>query len=109
MDVIADIRRRHLVSKESISAIARDLNLSRPTVSKHCRSQCEPLYHRHKQSTPMLGAFQSTLESWLTIERHLPKAQRRTPPLQTPETAAEIPLTNWKLLDAVPWKLFNAD
>jgi transposase len=78
MDVIAEIRRRHLVSKESISAIARDLNLSRPTVRKHCRSLCEPLYRRHKQQTPMLGAFQSTLETWLTIERHLPKAQRRT-------------------------------
>jgi len=32
MDLIAEIRRRHLVSKESISSIARDLNLSRPTV-----------------------------------------------------------------------------
>ena len=78
MDLIAEIRRRRLVRKESISSIARDLNLSRPTVRKHCRSQCEPLYHRHKQPTPMLGAFQSTLETWLTIERHLPKAQRRT-------------------------------
>ncbi len=57
MDLIAEIRRRHLVSKESISSIARDLNLSRPTVRKHCRSQCEPLYRRHKQPTPMLGAF----------------------------------------------------
>ncbi len=78
MDVIAEIRRRHLVSKESISAIARDLNLSRPTVRKHCRSQREPLYHRHKQPTPMLGAFQETLETWLTVERQLPRPQRRT-------------------------------
>ena len=39
MDVIAEIRRRHLVSKESISAIARGLKLSRPTVRKHCRTQ----------------------------------------------------------------------
>jgi len=53
MDVIAAIRRRHLVSKESISSIARDLNLSRPTVRKHCRSQCEPLYRRHMQPTVM--------------------------------------------------------
>jgi hypothetical protein len=37
--LIAEIRRRHLVSKESISSIARDLKLSRPTVRKHCRSQ----------------------------------------------------------------------
>ena len=78
MDVIAEIRRRHLVSGESISAIARDLNLSRPTVRKHCRSQHEPLYRRHKQPTPMLGAFQATLETWLTVERQLPRPQRRT-------------------------------
>ena len=78
MDMIAEIRRRHLVSKESISSIARGLKLSRPTVRKHCRSQSEPIYHRQKQPTPMLGAFQETLESWLRMERHLPKAQRRT-------------------------------
>lgn len=34
MEVIAEIRRRHLVSGESISSIARYLNLSRPTVRK---------------------------------------------------------------------------
>ena len=55
MDMIAEIRRRHLVSKESISSIARDLKLSRPTVRKHCRTQSEPVYHRQKQPTPMLG------------------------------------------------------
>ena len=55
-----------------------NLNLSRPTVRKHCRTQCEPLYRRHKQPTPMLGGFQETLETWLRVERQLPKAQRRT-------------------------------
>jgi transposase len=78
MDMVAEIRRRHLVSKESISSIARDLKLSRPTVRKHCLSQSEPIYHRHKQPTPKLEAFQETLESWLRTERLLPKAQRRT-------------------------------
>ena len=78
MDVVAEIRRRHLVSKESISSIARDLNLSRPTVRKHCRTVGEPLYRRHRQPAPMLGAFQATLETWLQTERQLPKAQRRT-------------------------------
>ena len=78
MDMIAEIRRRHWVSKESISSIARDLKLSRPTVRKHCRTQSEPVYHRQKQPTPMLGAFQDTLETWLRTERLLPKAQRRT-------------------------------
>jgi transposase len=78
MDMIAEIRRRHLISKESISSIARDLNLSRPTVRKHCRSTAEPIYHRDNQPTPMLGAFQTMLETWLAAERLLPKAQRRT-------------------------------
>jgi transposase len=67
-----------LVSKESISSIARDLNLSRPTVRKHCRTQSEPVYHRLKQPTPMLGAFEETLETWLRTERLLPRRQRRT-------------------------------
>ena len=62
MDMIAEIRRRHLISKESISSIARDLKLSRPTVRRHCRTQSEPIYRRDKQPTPMLGAFQETLD-----------------------------------------------
>jgi len=78
MDMIAEIRRRHLVSRESISSIARALKLSRPTVRKHCRTQREPIYRREKQPTPRLGAFQETLETWLRTERLLPKAQRRT-------------------------------
>ena len=79
MDIIAEIRRRHLVSRESISSIARDLKLSRPTVRKHCRTlTTEPVYRRYKQPTPRLGAFQETLEIWLRTERLLPKAQRRT-------------------------------
>ena len=52
MDMIAEIRRRHLVSRESISAIARDLKLSRPTVRKHCRTQADPVYRRDKQPPP---------------------------------------------------------
>src|SRR6202166_1723358 len=78
MNMIAEIPRRHLISKESISSIARDLKLSRPTVRKHCRTQTEPIYRRDKQPTPMLGAFQEKLETWLRTERLLPKAQRRT-------------------------------
>jgi transposase len=78
MDTIAEIRRRRLISKETISSIARDLKLSRKTVRKHCDTQSEPIYHRNAQPTPMLGAFQETLETWLLTEWLLPKAQRRT-------------------------------
>jgi transposase len=78
MKVIAEIRRRHLVSKESISSIARDLKLSRQTVRKHLQSDAEPVYSRQQQPAPKLGEFQDTLEGWLQTERHLPKVQRRT-------------------------------
>ena len=78
MDMIAEIRRHHLISQESISSIARDLKLSRPTVRKHCRTLSEPVYHRSKQPTPMLGASAEMLEAWLRTERLLPKRQRHT-------------------------------
>lgn len=78
MEVIAEIRRRHLVSKESISSIARDLNLSRYTVRKHLQTVAEPVYVRQQPPAPKLGDFQLVLEAWLKTERHLPKGQRRT-------------------------------
>jgi transposase len=78
MDIIAEIRRRHLVSGESISAIARSLKLSRPTVRKHLHTTAEPVYARQQQPSPKLGDFQVTLQAWLTTEQHLPRAQRRT-------------------------------
>ena len=78
MELIAEIRRRHLVSKESISSIARDLNLSRPTVRKHLLTESEPTYVRQHQASPKLGDFNQLLEQWLETERHLPKVQRRT-------------------------------
>jgi len=46
MEHIAEIRRRHFISKESISAIANSLNLSRQTVRKALRSDAEPIYQR---------------------------------------------------------------
>lgn len=78
MDIIAEIRRRHFISGESISSIARSLQLSRPTVRKHLRTEREPVYQRQKLAAPKLGVFQPVLESWLKTEQHLPKAQRRT-------------------------------
>ena len=71
MEVIVEIRRRHLVSGESISSIARDLKLSRPTVRKHLRTESEAVYLREHQPAPKLGAFKSVLEGWLTTERQL--------------------------------------
>ena len=94
MDLIAEIRRRHLVSKESISAIARDLNLSRPTVRKHCRTQRERFTAVRSNrrrcwagsriagdlvADHQGGAFPPDVQPPdVRVERQSPKAQRRT-------------------------------
>ena len=78
MDFIAEIRRRHFISGEDISSIARSLNLSRTTVRKHLLTTEEPVYQRKIQTFPKLGDFQERLTQWLEIESRLPKKQRRT-------------------------------
>jgi transposase len=78
MDFIAEIRRRHFISDESISSIALSLNLSRTTVRKHLKTIEEPVYQRKNQSFPKLGEFQERLKQWLETESQLPKKQRRT-------------------------------
>jgi DNA-binding transcriptional ArsR family regulator len=57
MEFIAEIRRRHFVSGESISSIARSLKLSRPTIRKALKAEVEPVYQRQHQPTPKLGAL----------------------------------------------------
>lgn len=78
MDIIAEIRRRHFVSGETISSIARSLNLSRPTVRKHLNTDSEPVYERQVQPEPKLGKFKARLTAWLEVDAKLPKNQRRT-------------------------------
>ena len=78
MDVIAEIRRRHLVEKESISALAIAFKLSRPTIRKHLKTVEEPTYQRKHQPHPMLGSFHEQLDAWLEQEADLPRKQRRT-------------------------------
>jgi len=78
METIGKIRRRHHVGGESISAIARSLNLSRNTVKKYLNAQAEPAYRRSVQPKPQLGAFSVLIEQWLVSDAALPKARRRT-------------------------------
>ena len=78
MDIIAEARRRHLISGESISSIASSLKLSRPTIRKHLVTESEPVYTRESQPEPKLGSFKSLLVKWLEVDRALPKNQRRT-------------------------------
>jgi transposase len=67
MDIIAEVRRRHLVSGESISSISRSLKISRPTVRKHLSTEVEPVYQRDSQPEPKLGSFKPLLINWLDI------------------------------------------
>jgi transposase len=78
MEFIAEIRRRHLVGGESISAIARDLQLSRPTVRKALGTLEAPVHQRRHQPMPKLGESAARLAAWLEVESRLPKRQRRT-------------------------------
>ena len=63
---------------ESVSSIARSLQLSRPTVRKAIKASAEPVYHRKSQPARMLGGFKAQLEQWLDVESRLPRRQRRT-------------------------------
>ena len=78
MDIIYEIRRRHSVQKQTISAIARDMGLSRPTVRKHLYTVEEPKYLRVQSSAPRLGQFEEQLTKWLEEEAKLAKPRRRT-------------------------------
>jgi transposase len=78
MDIIYEIRRRHLVQKQTISAIARDMGLSRPTVRKHLNTIEEPKYERDQPLSPKLGKFEEQLIAWLVDEAKLPRQRRRT-------------------------------
>jgi transposase len=79
METLGKLRRRHLVKGESISAIARDIHLSRNTVRKYVAAQaCEPRYTRKQQPFPQLGPYRETLTAWLEMEGQRPLRERRT-------------------------------
>ena len=78
MDIIYEIRRRHSVQKQSISAIAREMGLSRPTVRKHLNTVEQPKYQRLLTVSPRLDEFKDQLTSWLEEESKLPRSRRRS-------------------------------
>ena len=78
MEQIAEIRRCYFINEESISKIAKRLNLSRQTVRRALKSQEQPVYQRNVQPTPKLGSFKQQLVSWLEFDAKLPRRQRRT-------------------------------
>lgn len=78
MESLVKLRRRHLVKGESISAIARDLNLSRNTVRKYLKADGVPVYRRESQPCPKLGQHAEQLETWLAQDGLRPKRERRS-------------------------------
>lgn len=80
METIAKVRIRYHRDKESISRIARKMNLSRTTVRKYVDyDEDVPKYHPRKpRPRPQLGAFEATLQQWLETDAHLPRKQKRT-------------------------------
>lgn len=78
MESLVKLRRRRLVKNEAISAIARDLNVSRNTVKKYLKEDAELGYQRTHQPNPKLGAFMAQLDTWLDQDGQRPKGQRRT-------------------------------
>lgn len=78
MDIIYEIRRRHSIQKQSISAIAREMQISRPTVRKYLNTVEEPRYDRIQAPSPKLGAFAIQLMDWLEEEAKLARPRRRS-------------------------------
>jgi predicted transcriptional regulator len=61
MDMIYEIRRRHLVQKQTITEIAKDMGLSRPTVRKHILTVDEPRYKQDQTAASKFHAFMTQL------------------------------------------------
>ena len=78
MDIIYEIRRRYSVQKQTITAIAKDMGISRPTVRKHLNTLEEPKYERVQPASPKLGQFEEQLTNWLEEEAKLARPRRRT-------------------------------
>jgi len=79
METLGKLRRRHLVKGESLSAIARDTQLSRNTVRKYVAMESGELrYVRKHQPFPQLGPFCERLAAWLVADSQRPVRERRT-------------------------------
>jgi DNA-binding transcriptional ArsR family regulator len=78
MDMIYEIRRRYLVQRQTVTDIAKDMGLSRPTVRKHLLTTEEPKYTRAHSPAPRLDPFKAQLKEWLMEDAKLARPRRRT-------------------------------
>lgn len=73
------IRRMYHVQEKSGRQIARELGISRHTVSRALQLEQPPAYTLSRpRSAPVLGPYQQRLEQLLTENQRLPKKQRYT-------------------------------
>lgn len=79
MEKIAEIRRLHFVEKLTVSELAQQFQLSRPTIRKHLKTVGDPVYPvRQNQPYPKLGRYLEQLHAWLEFDTSLPKKRRHT-------------------------------
>ena len=78
MDVLPEIRRLHFVEGVTISDLAKQFKLSRPTIRKHLNTVEEPVYPtRQHQPHLKLGAYIEQLTNWLETDAALPGKKRK--------------------------------
>ena len=79
VEKIAEIRRLHFVEKLTVSELAQQFQLSRPTIRKHLKTVGDPVYPvRQNQPYPKLGRDLEQLHAWLEFDTSLPKKRRHT-------------------------------
>ena len=66
MEDVAEIRRLHFIEQVTVSELAKQFKLSRPTIRKHLKTIEEPVYPaRQHQPYPKLGDYLERLNHWL--------------------------------------------
>jgi hypothetical protein len=73
------IRRKLLVAKPSIRAIAKELGHSRKALAKAARHAQPPGYQRATPRTkPAIDAYRPIIDAWLALDESRPMKQRHT-------------------------------
>ena len=79
METAMKVRRRILVEKQSIRAVAKATGLSRNTIRKYCRDEEPPKYKRKTSATlRVLKDYEDQLTQWYEQDLDRPKRERRT-------------------------------
>ena len=78
MDQYEQIRTAHRVYGEGIKAIARRTGHARNTIRKALLAPFGGYHPRSTQPSPVLGPYQSIIETWLEGDKDQPRKQRHT-------------------------------